>query len=934
MWRPFGALVASVGLLLLMTEDATASTYGVHECTTGQGMVSDARVEGETTGYTANNTCGQSGGGFLQMGTSGVVGAGTGKAWAFRAPLGTRINRALGSYVVQGQADHGGHRSYFFYREDGDVDDTLIGHQGAGNVGGMFDSEQFAGGPLDRIGVGVHCNSGVNCPNKSGIYSRIGDLELRMEDTVAPGTPALSGPALNGWITGSTSVSYSVADQGAGVYVGNTAVNGTFVHLVAYCTPEVDGSGFVKVMKPCPATASGSSSLDTSNSAFVQGDNSVRVCVYEYGDANLQSTCATEAVKVDSIAPAAPTVTVVGGEGWRRDNEFALSLGGQAQGSGTAPVVGAQVRISGPGGYDQTTYYPGNDIASISGLQVPTKGDYTAQVYLRDAAGNESSANASTVHLRFDNTVPEPQRPDQANGWISRSDLADGYLQRWEPVPTGMTPPSGIAGYRVVINTSSDTDPCSGGADPRACGAAITDVGAASLSRTLHLGDLTEGANYVHVVPISGSGMRATVVKHTPLKADFSDPVVQLQGDEAGEWINHDANLAAVASDAVSGMTDTAEFPGDDPPATFIQIDGQTFSADAAQVSQTLSDEGSHDIQVWARDLAGNTGSPVAKTVRIDKTAPSLAFTNTQDPDDPDKLVAPVNDSLSGVVDGTISYRQASGEQWKALETTISASDLVARVDSGDLEPGVTYEFRAQSHDAAGNIATSTSKQNGEPMTVTGPFRAITSVADLRINGKAKARVKYGKGLRVTGELVTEHGKAVANAAVELQSAYFGGSKKASDVVTATTDANGGFSAVLPKGPGRVVVADYKGDLRHLGVRSGSVKANVKSKVTLKVPRTVDSDKGIVFTGRVLAKGTKFGKRGKRLEIQVQVRKKWKTVGKSIRTNKRGKFKLAYRFTADYPQAYTFHFRAAVLKERGFPYLPSKSKKRSVTVTP
>ena len=32
------------------------------------------------------------------------------------------------------------------------------------------------------------------------------------------------------------------------------------------------------------------------------------------------------------------------------------------------------------------------------------------------------------------------------------------------------------------------------------------------------------------------------------------------------------------------------------------------------------------------------------------------------------------------------------------------------------------------------------------------------------------------------------------------------------------------------------------------------------------------------------------------------------------------------------PRAYLF--RAVVLKERGFPYLPSKSKRRTVTVTP
>jgi hypothetical protein len=101
----------------------------------------------------------------------------------------------------------------------------------------------------------------------------------------------------------------------------------------------------------------------------------------------------------------------------------------------------------------------------------------------------------------------------------------------------------------------------------------------------------------------------------------------------------------------------------------------------------------------------------------------------------------------------------------------------------------------------------------------------------------------------------------------------------------------------------------------------------------LKVPKIVDSDKGITFAGKVKAKGARLGK-GKRLEIQVLNGKKWKTVGKSIRTDKKGEFKLSYKFTATYTHSVDYTFRAAVLKERGFPYLPSKSKKRSVTVTP
>ena len=939
------ASISVIGVVLLLfglTATAQASTYGVHECTSSQTEAADAQIEGSTTGYTTSNACGTNA--FLQVTSGGAVGPGQSRAWTFTAPTGTKINRATGTYLMQGIADNAGHRPFFFYRGIGAAADTIEGWSGAGSGGGGFDSNLFGIGALKRIGAGVFCNGG-SCPARNGIYSRIGDLGLQMEDTVAPDSPVLSGPALGGWINSTRQLNFNVSDTGAGPYLGGTYVNGTGVDIELYCAPATDASGAVKEMKPCPSNANGATALDPGASPFTQGDNSVQVCVWEYGEANLQSACKSETVKVDTITPATPTdLTVVGGQDWRRDNGFTLRFDGAVdQGSGGSPIVGASVRLSGPGGYSQTRYYPATDIDTIDDIELPDKGDYTADVYFRDAAGNESPANAASAHLRFDNTVPAPQSPNIANGWISRAELADGYLQGWEDVPLGLVPPSGIAGYRVVVNTNSDTDPCSGADDPRTCGGSITEVGRGNLLRTLHPGDLAEGANYVHVVPISGSGMRATDVRHTALKADFTDPETQLQGDGDGRWLNHDADLVVSATDVLSGMEDTPEFPFDDPPVVRITVDGSTTSG-APSVSTEVTGEGVHDVTWCSRDLAGNTScaadSPVtrsssgATTVRIDKTAPSAAFTNRQDPEDPDKLVATVSDALSGVAAGAISYRRTGDADWKALETDLADGHLVARVDSADLRPGTTYEFRVQSVDRAGNSATSTVKQNGEPMRVTGPFRTITSVADLAVNGRAKVRVKYGKRPRVTGQLVGSDGRGVANASVELVSNYLSGSKQLTRSFAVTTDGAGGFAARLPKGPGRTVVAVYNGDRRYLGARSAPAKVNVKSKVTLKVPQTVDSDRGIVFAGKVKAKGAKLGRRGKRLEIQVLVGRRWKTVGRSIRTNGKGRFRLPYRFTADYPHAVDYRFRAAVLKERGFPYLPAKSKKRKVTVKP
>jgi hypothetical protein len=785
------------------------------------------------------------------------------------------------------------------------------------------------------------CTSSSNCASRSGIYGRLGDLTFSMQDTVAPDGPTIGGPATSGWHNGTTLATYGVRDTGAGVFLGGTTVNGTVTDVDPYCFPATDGSGAAARLKPCPTASAGSSSLDVTAGPFVEGANTLVHCVSEYGS-NPQAGCSSATVKVDTVEPSSvKDPTVAGGQDWHRDNDFDISWDNWAQGPNESPIVAAELRIvGGPSGtYDNTSLHAAQDIDHINNVQVPGKGSYSAQIYLVDAAGNRTNvlgAVSHSVSLKFDNTVPDPQRPDFANGWINRADLANGYVQGWEDIPSARVPVSGIAGYRVSVNTSADSDPCTGASDPRSCGGELTEVGQENRSRTLQSGDLEEGANYVHVVPVSGSGMRATEVKHTPLKADFTDPVTQLQGDGDGRWLNHPVAMAAVAHDALSGMADTDEFPDDDPPATFIQADDQpAVSSVGPTASASVDGEGEHQVRFWARDLAGNTqATPSTATVRIDETAPTVAFTNGQDPDDPDKLVAPVSDALSGVVGGTISYREEGGSQWKSLDTQLVVDQLVARVDSGDMRPGVTYEFRAQVTDRAGNSVTTNRMQNGDLMKVVGPFRALTNVVDLHVNGKAKTRIKYGKAAKVSGSLVRQAGGPVGGARVEVIETYAEGSKTKTRSTTIATSSDGRFSLTIPKGPSRTISATYAGDRRYLGASSAEAKLSVRGKVQLTVPRRVSSRSGITFKGRIGARGTKLAKHGKRLEVQVHVGNGWKAVGKSLRTNRKGKFKLSYEFTADYPRAVAYEFRAAVMRERGFPYLPAKSKIRKVTVTP
>ena len=89
------------------------------------------------------------------------------------------------------------------------------------------------------------------------------------------------------------------------------------------------------------------------------------------------------------------------------------------------------MEVAGPGGHVSTTTRTGHDIESIEDVSVPAAGGYRAEVFLRDAAGNESPTSAAAVDLEFDDTVPTKAEPEIANGWLSRRDLGGGYVQSW-----------------------------------------------------------------------------------------------------------------------------------------------------------------------------------------------------------------------------------------------------------------------------------------------------------------------------------------------------------------------------------------------------------------------------------------------------------------------------------------------------------------------
>ncbi len=941
--RTLGPCLALLLALLAAWPDVARAGgfYRVAECMPGHTGTPDAVVEGSTTAYSASTSC--ESGNWLQVQSAAESQAGDAKEWVYEAPPGTQIRRATVGYNLVGDPSPDGNRSRLFIRRIGQAQPENLSVVGLGSTAGTYDSAIQDPGPLAEIGVGAFCSRATGtCGYAPGQFARLSTADFLMEDTVAPGKPVVVGPAADGdWVGGSAQLTVGETDVGSGVDRTTVAVDGEQVISDTICEPGRDGAGYVGNMAPCDALELRILDLDTTGPQFHEGPgNEIRVCTHEYGFA-AASTCEVKSIRVDNLPPVPPrSLSVAGGTGWRRDNDFDLTWENPAEAH--APIAAATVEIEDGAGQVSTTTWTGPGIDSIDDLSVPAVGEYTARVYLRDAAGNESASAAAETVLRFDDTRPPTSQPQNSKRLVSHAAmLSDGFLAVMaETTRASDAPPSGIAGYRVAINSQPTFDPCGAPPDPRSCAGPPTEVGIDSNYRTLTGQDLREGSNWVHVVPISGSGMRAAEVGRTELKVDVTDPVSRLAGAETG-WVNHPVSLAVDAEDALSGMVDTDEFPDDDPPRTVLSIDGREVEEFESHVEAEVQGSGVHHVEYWARDLAGNENDGAggnadrnAAVIRIDADPPTLAFANGGDPGDPDRIEAPFSDGLSGVVTGRIAMRERGSTQWRQLPTILRADRLVARADSTEMTGGTVYEFRAEAADRAGNGVTTTRRQDGTDMVHAGPFRAPTRVSELEINGRSNARVRYGRRALATGRLLDRAGDPIAGADVELLESYASGSKRAMHSIATRTDHSGRFSARLPKGPSRSLRASFAGDARRLGATSGPVALRAKGAVTLRAPRRVRAGGRVRFRGRVKGRGADYSKRGKSLEVQVRIGRHWKTVGRSIHTDTRGRFRLRYRFVANYTRPVRYRFRAVVLRERGWPYLPARSRIRSLVVMP
>lgn len=710
------------------------------------------------------------------------------------------------------------------------------------------------------------------------------------------------------------------------------------------------------------ATQGGDGGQTTLSGLALPADGDYTVRAYEQDSvgnvsaANL-SDSSTAHLLLDRTAPAAPTALASdGGEDWRSTNSFRVSWTNPP--GQLAPISKAYVVECDSGNNCTTTSQSAADITQAPSLMVPKIGDYTATVYLEDAAGNKAIANVSNaVHLRFDDTVPGGPQFPVTNGWLNAVE-AKAYSEPFGYQPASYLP-SGVKGY------SYTTD----GSDPDTTVEVEVPHGAsAPFNVDATLTELREGDVVVKARAISGAGVAGQTFGVTTLHVDKSPPVISTtDAPDPGVWQRSVVAFGIRGVDALSGMA-----PGrtatDGAHISWHVDDGQIHdvAGDAAQASVT--DDGVHTVYYRAYDFAGNPSAEQSAKVRIDVTAPTGSF-EAIDANDPRRFVADVQDVASGVAGGTIQLR-APGSDWKSLDTTYdNAGHLVATVSDDAQLPDGVYEARALVSDQAGNQGVVTTRSDGSPMQVAFPLRRPVALAvSTQLQAVAACRsvtvksLRHGKIIRRKVEVCrrtkvpsAKRGKSLVLLAGVTKKQYLfvqlhdsaGNPIKNAAITIAdqprtvgefterahlATNANGTIVyPIAPDGPSRTIRAAFDGT-DQMKPASGDVSVLVPARTTIRVtPTRARRGQKATFTGQLA--GGYVPPAGKLVNLQVFFRGRWRTFATS-RTNAKGAWRYGYRFTARYLRPLSYRFRAVVPREQAYPFEDGISKQVKVNVRP
>ncbi len=193
-------------------------------------------------------------------------------------------------------------------------------------------------------------------------------------------------------------------------------------------------------------------------------------------------------------------------------------------------------------------------------------------------------------------------------------------------------------------------------------------------------------------------------------------------------------------------------------------------------------------------------------------------------------------------------------------------------------------------------------------------------------------RVPHGRGTTVSGVLLLADGTPLAGQTVTVLGAPNTGAPQFSPISTATTNADGFWVAKIPRGPSRLLEAQYAGNAADAAANSTIARTIVPARIRIlsATPR-VAWGRTATFTGRVY--GGDIPRGGINIRLRYGYRSQSVTYGVKTHVGPRGRFRTTFTFGPGNPRdVLRFHFQFATLPGGGYPYHTATSNSVIVRV--
>ena len=190
-------------------------------------------------------------------------------------------------------------------------------------------------------------------------------------------------------------------------------------------------------------------------------------------------------------------------------------------------------------------------------------------------------------------------------------------------------------------------------------------------------------------------------------------------------------------------------------------------------------------------------------------------------------------------------------------------------------------------------------------------------------------RVRHGAATSVNGWVGTVNGNALGGVPVRVMTAPDDGSLRFTQATVVTSAADGSWTARLPAGPSRLVQAIYGGAPTVEPAASATANVIVPASLAMRIaPRTTHWGSTITIRGQV--RGGYVPAAGELVILHVGWGGGSTEIG-HLYTNRNGRFRTHYTFLRGNGTV-TYRLWATSAHETDYPYVPSRSRKLSVTV--